>query len=97
MSYVGPEFVALDQLEGVLQHLTDELASWRRRALKAESERSELGPGHDPVGTRERIVDLEDENRLLHERLGSARQRVQELLSRLRFLEDQVAMEETSR
>lgn len=97
MSYVGPEFAALEQLEGVLKHLTDELGSWRRRALKAEAERSELGPGHDPVGSRERIVDLEEENRLLHERLGSAKQRVQDLLNRLRFLEEQAAMEESSR
>lgn len=97
MSHVGPEFAVLDELEGVLRHLTEELASWRRRALKAEAERSELGPGHDPVGARERIVDLEEENRELRERLDVARQRVGELLSRLRFLEEQVALEETSR
>ena len=97
MSYAGPEFAALEELEGVLRHLTDELAQWRRRALRAEAERSELGPGHDPVGARERIVDLEDENRALHERLDSARRRVHDLLGRLRFLEEQAAMEETTR
>jgi predicted nuclease with TOPRIM domain len=97
MSNAGPEFDALHELQGVLTHVTDELASWRRRALRAEAERSEMGAGHDVVATRERIVDLEEENRQLHERLDGARQRVLDLLNRLRFLEEQVALEETTR
>src|SRR2546430_12985735 len=33
----------LDQLETVLRHVADELASWRARALKAEAELKESG------------------------------------------------------
>lgn len=96
MSNDGPEFAALGELEGVLEHLAEELASWRRRALKAE-QRPGLGDGSDVVGARERVVELEDETRELRERLDTARQRVVDLLNRLRFLEDQVAMEGSSR
>jgi predicted nuclease with TOPRIM domain len=97
MSSDGPEFEALQQLEEVLKHLTDELAGWRRRALKAEAERTELGTDHDVVATRERIVELERENRELEERVEHARKRVTALLGRLRFLEEQVALEESNR
>lgn len=96
MSNDGPEFTALGELEGVLVHLSEELASWRRRALKAE-QRPELGVATDVVGARERVVELEDENQELRERLDSARQRVVDLLSRLQFLEEQVAMEASSK
>lgn len=97
MSNAAPEFEALQELETVLGHLTEELAAWRRRALKAEADRSALGEEHDIVATRERIVELEAENREYHQRLQAARQRVGELLNRLRFLEEQVAVEESSR
>lgn len=97
MSSDGPEFEALHELEEVLKHLTDELAGWRRRALKAEAERVELGVDHDVVATRERIVELEQENRELEERMEHARKRVTALLGRLRFLEEQVTVEESSR
>lgn len=92
-----PEFQALDELRGVLESLTEELASWRRRALKAESEQTELGLGGEVVASRERVVALEAENADLVQRLAGARTRVEELLKRLRFLEEQVAAEEQSR
>lgn len=88
-----PEQQALSQLEEVLAHLMDELASWRRRALKAESQRADLGD-YDLVTARERVNELEGENGELRERLGQARQRVEGLLSRLRFIEEQVTVEE---
>lgn len=94
MSQEGPEFEALGELEEVIRHLTDELAAWRRRALRAEAE---LGGEHDAVTSRERIVELERENRALEKRVESARKRVSDLLSRLRFLEEQVTMEGSSR
>lgn len=97
MSSAAPEFDALDELEAVLRNLTDELASWRKRALKAEAQRTELGEDHDVVGSRERILNLESENRELEQRLETARQRVADLLNRLRFLEEQVAVEEPGR
>lgn len=97
MSAAAPEFDALDELEAVLRNLTDELAAWRKRALKAEAQRTELGEDHDVVASRERILNLESENHELEQRLETARQRVADLLNRLRFLEEQVAVEESGR
>jgi hypothetical protein len=88
-----PELVALLELERVLQHVKDELASWRRRALKAEAEQAEPGE-HDGVVSRERILDLETENREMADRLHTARARVEDLVTRLKFLEEQVRTEE---
>ena len=88
-----PEIRALTELERVLQHVKDELASWRRRALKAEARRAEMGIDHDVVATRERIRELELENEQVNGRLQAARTRVDHLLARLKFLEEQVRLE----
>ncbi len=92
-----PEFRALAELERVLQHVKDELASWRSRALKAEAARAEMGFDHDVLASRERINELELENAEMGNRLTAARDRVDDLLARLKFLEEQVEMEEQSR
>ena len=92
-----PEFQALDELRDVLHSVTEELAAWRRRALKAESEQTELGLGGDVVANREQVVALEAQNADMQQRLEVARTRVEELLARLRFLEEQVAAEEQGR
>lgn len=92
-----PDFRALAELERVLQHVKDELASWRRRALTAETHRAELGVDHDAVASRERIKELELENEQMSGRLQAARSHVDELLARLKFLEEQVGAEEQTR
>ena len=74
---------ALDHLEAVLRELGEELATWRARALKAEPSRGGGGGG----GARS--SELETENRQLRGRLEAARARVQELVTRLAFLEEQ--------
>lgn len=71
---------ALEQLEAVLRELGDELATWRARGLKGE-------PSRGGGGTRS--AELESENRQLRGRLEAARVRVQELVTRLAFLEEQ--------
>ena len=88
-----PEIQALTELERVLQHVKDELALWRRRALKAEAHRAEMGVDHDVVATRERIRELELENEQVSGRLQAARTRVDDLIARLEFLEEQVRLE----
>ncbi len=92
-----PEFTALSELEQVLTSLSEELSSWRHRAQRAEAQHAELGADHDAVAARERIVELEKENADLGQRLDAARHRVDDLISRLRFLEEQVALEEQNR
>ena len=92
----SPEFAALSELEAVVRHLCDDLAMWRRRAQKAEGEKPVSGRGgaHDIVGEREKVVGLEAENAELERRLDATRVRVQDLLKRLRFLEEQASVHE---
>ncbi len=92
-----PEFQALEQLESTIREVSDELATWRRRAHKAESDHVDLSGDGDIVDARARIVHLEGENKHLLGRVQDARHRVSELLSRLRFLEEQTAAEEARR
>lgn len=88
-----PELAALADLEEVIRHVSEELASWRRRALKAEG----AGVEPDALALRERVLSLETANGELERRLQAARGRVQDLLKRLRFLEEQVAVQGPSR
>jgi predicted nucleic acid-binding Zn-ribbon protein len=89
-----PEFRALEELQEVLRHVTEELAAWRRRAQRAEGA---LGAGHDALAQRERVMELEGANRDLAERVEAARSQVEDLVKRLQFLEEQMAVEEPSR
>ena len=73
---------ALDQLEAILRDVAEELAGWRTRAQKAESELKSRGA---PV----RNPELESENKALRQRVEGARTRVQDLVQRLSFLEEQ--------
>ncbi len=92
-----PEFQALERLESAIREVSDELATWRWRAHKAESGRVDLSGDGDIVDARARIVQLEGENKDLRSRAQHARLRVAELLTRLRFLEEQTAVEEARR
>jgi chromosome segregation ATPase len=86
----------LDEFERLAQALEEELATWRRRCMKAEAEgeearqRSGAAVG-DLAQLRQRIVELEAENRQLQERIEGAREQVEQLRTRLRFVEEQVA------
>ena len=71
MSADQPDVRALAELETVIRRLAEELATWRRRALKAEAQRSELGEDHDAVASRSRILDLNGENTELRARLAA--------------------------
>jgi predicted nucleic acid-binding Zn-ribbon protein len=75
---------ALDQLEAILRDVAEELAGWRTRAQKAESELKSRGAS-PPV----RSPELESENKALRQRVEGARSRVQDLVQRLSFLEEQ--------
>ena len=89
MTYVGdrPDVRdALDQLEAILRDVAEELAGWRSRAHKAEAELKARGAGG---GAPVRNTELESENRALRQRVEGARSRVQDLVQRLAFLEEQ--------
>ena len=78
-------FADLDKL---VRHLGDELASFRRRALNAEARVKALEASPGTVRA-ERIEKLERENANLKIRLEKARGRTQQMLDRVRFLRQQ--------
>ena len=87
---VRPETTAFAELEQLVKHLGDELASFRRRALQAEARLKSLeSTGVKGVVSPERVQYLERENAGLTTRLVAARARTQQMIDRVRFLRQQ--------
>ena len=87
---VRPETAAFAELEQLVKHLGDELASFRRRALQAEARLKTLeSTGVKGVVSPERVQYLERENAGLTTRLDAARARTQQMIDRVRFLRQQ--------
>ena len=84
-----PEKTAFAELEQLVKHLGDELASFRRRALQAEARLKGLeSTGVKGVVSPERVQFLERENAGLTTRLEAARTRTQQMIDRVRFYTD---------
>ena len=87
---VRPEIAAFAELEQLVKHLGDEMASFRRRALQAEARLKTLeSAGVKGVVSPERVQLLERENAGLNTRLEAARTRTQQMIDRVRFLRQQ--------
>jgi FtsZ-binding cell division protein ZapB len=92
-TYERPDLKAVEDLEKLLRHLSEEVAGWRRRTLKAEAElqvmRSLGGASAGPeLGqARQRLIELETENAMLRQRVDAAKDRVKALAGRVTFLE----------
>ncbi|MEO8580179.1 MAG: hypothetical protein ABI469_08015 [Gemmatimonadales bacterium] len=87
---VLPERAAFAELELLVKHLGDELASFRRRALQAEARLKTLeSTGVKGVVSPERVHFLERENAGLTTRLDAARARTQQMIDKVRFLRQQ--------
>ena len=91
--YARPDIPALAQLEHLLEALEKELGAWRERNVRAEQELTHgKGKGHhagpELALARQRIGVLEGENRVLQQRIAAAREHVEQLKSRLRFVEE---------
>lgn len=87
---VRPEIAAFAELEQLVKHLGDELASFRRRALQAEARLKGFeSTGVKGVVSPERVQYLERENAGLTSRLEAARARTQQMIDRVRFLRQQ--------
>lgn len=87
--HVPPDH-ALADLNRLIRHLGDELASYRRRALTAEARLKSIDEQSAKHGTSpERSFELERENAQLIARLEQARIRTKALLKRVRFLRQQ--------
>lgn len=85
-----PDIEAFEELERLVRHLGDELASFRRRALQAEARVKAIDSS--PGGVKlnpERVEKLERENADLKKRLDTARSRTRQVLDRVRFLRQQ--------
>ena len=85
-----PDVESFRELQQLVRHLGDELATFRRRALQAESrvkafDSAAGGPRVNP----ERVDRLEKENADLQRRLEAARTRTRQVLDRVRFLRQQ--------
>jgi len=74
------EPVSLDELERLLDAVEAELLALRARGAPAPK-------GAIDRDSRQRIERLEQENQLLQQRIGAAREMVQQLQTRLRFVE----------
>jgi hypothetical protein len=81
---------AFEELEQLIRHLGDELASFRKRALVAETRVKELEAASDgaPVSSAA-MAKLEKENAALRARLEKAAARTRDMLERVRFLRQQ--------
>ena len=82
----------IQELDALVRHLADDLASFRRRALVAEARLKEIesqdgGAAHLELATR--VSQLERENERLQEKLESATARARQILDRVRFLRQQ--------
>jgi hypothetical protein len=87
-----PEISAFRELEQLVRHLGDELATFRRRALQAESQlRSIEARGGGVLSSTElrRIEALEVENLTLRRRVEGAAEQTKAMLERVRFLRQQ--------
>jgi predicted phage tail protein len=86
----GPALAAaVDSAAELVRRLGDELATFRRRALQAESRVRQYEDGVDPATVDARVMALEAENGVLRARLDAATARTREMLERVRFLRQQ--------
>ena len=93
--YARPDIPSLAQLERLIEALEKELGAWRDKSIKAEQElthgkgKSHSGP--ELLQARQRVGLLEGENRVLQQRIAAAREQIEQLKSRLRFVEERDA------
>jgi hypothetical protein len=83
---------AVRELDVLVRHLADELASFRRRALTAEARIKEIEShegGAVGVELASRVATLERENEELQTKLEAAGARAKQMLDRVRFLRQQ--------
>lgn len=88
-----PEILAYRELETLVHNLGEELATFRKRALSAETQLKEQGAGaadKSRGAPSEHVTQLESENQALKTRLNRAEDRVRQMLDRVRFLRQQL-------
>ena len=89
--YARPDRGPLEELERLLAALDQELAGPRGRAARPEPEPAPKGrgvAGPDLHQARQRIALLEGENQVLRQRIAAVREQLEQLRTRLHFIED---------
>lgn len=102
VSSTPPQGAAFAELEQLVRHLGEELSTFRRRALQAESRLRTLETDREALRSAEaaagaadgrprdpRVDELEAENTQLRARLEAATSRTRQVLDRVRFLRQQ--------
>ena len=79
---------AFHELESLVRHLGEELATFRRRALQAEAQLKD-GAASARGSERAGSSELEKENAALRDRLARAEERVSRALERVHFIRQQ--------
>jgi predicted RNase H-like nuclease (RuvC/YqgF family) len=86
---VRPE-KAFAELQTLVRHLGEELASFRRRAQQAEARVKEFDSKSSSGSVSpQRVQKLEKENAELSKKLNAARTRTRQMVERVRFLRQQ--------
>ncbi len=87
------EVRAFRELETLVRHLGEELATFRKRALSAETQLKDAAhakSSKDSHAPSQRVAELEAENAILRQRLESLEDRVRQMFDRVRFLRQQL-------
>ena len=95
--HARPDIEAFRELEGLVRDLGEQLASYRERALAAESRLRAIDAAADasePPRVRDRVRALEQENASLRGRLDAATARTRSVLERVHFLRQQAQVED---
>lgn len=88
-----PELSSIRQLEQLVMHLGEELATFRRRAIQAEGKLRtyESASKTGDLFADQRAAQLERENADLHAKLVFATERAKGVLEQVRFLRQQAS------
>src|SRR5262245_33713581 len=87
-----PEVAAFRELETLVKHLADELATARQRALKVEKSTEAAAA---KTRAAEKASALDAANSTLKTKLDRAEERVKQMIERVRFLRQQLQSEVT--
>lgn len=90
-THAHPDSAPVVELTRLVRALGEELAGYRKRALSAEARLRTLEERVVQMTgvSSERVVELEQENADLKQRVAAARERTTRMLARVRFLKQQ--------
>lgn len=86
---VAPLESAIRRLMGEIRDLRQAVAEARERAERSDALLREFAEGRqNPAGLARRMAEVEEENETLRGRIERGRERIDQILASIRFLED---------